>query len=178
MIKTITQARKFVLKEKICTLFKSNLIGIKSLWDSVDLPDRQKGEKGWGEKVGAVWSWKNALPEQFADEIFYGKIKGGAAVLMSMDYLRDKHYLEYHKSIEDCRELSRNIFDILRLEPYETGVLRGECIERFGCSKSQFDGALKELQITLNVVRSNEPGLERDTWLTFTEVYPDVSGLI
>jgi hypothetical protein len=84
------------------------------------------------------------------------------------------HYEKYHKPVEECRELSQNIFDLVRLEPYETGVLRRECIERYGCSKSQFDGALKELQITLNVVRSNEPGLERDTWLTFTEVYPDV----
>ncbi len=173
MIKTIGQARKFILAEKICTLFKSNLKGVKSLWDVVDLPDRQKGEGGWGEKIGAIWHWKNALPEQFPDEIFYGKLRGGAAVLMSMDYLKEVHYEKYHKRMEECRELSQNIFDLVRLEPYETGVLRRECLERFGCTKSQFDGALKELQITLNIVRSNEPGLERDTWLSFTEVYPD-----
>ncbi|MBL4575965.1 MAG: hypothetical protein JKY51_07690 [Opitutaceae bacterium] len=174
MIKTIDQARRFILAEKICTIFKSNLKEIKSLWDTVDLPDRQAGEGGWGEKIGAIWYWKNALPELFPNEIFYGKIRGGAAVLMSMAYLRESHYQAYHKPVEECRELSREIFELVRLEPYETGVLRRECLERFGCTKNRFDGALKELQITLNIVRSNEPGLERDTWLRFSDVYPDI----
>jgi hypothetical protein len=47
-------------------------------------------------------------------------------------------------------------------------------MEEQSCSKSQFDTALKNLQISLNIVRSNDPGIERDTWLTFQEVYPDI----
>jgi hypothetical protein len=47
-------------------------------------------------------------------------------------------------------------------------------IQEYGCSKSQFDTALKNLQISMNIVRSNDPDIERDTWLTFQEQYPDI----
>jgi len=33
---------------------------------------------------------------------------------------------------------------------------------------------LKNLQISINVVRSNDPDIERDTWLTFQEQYPEI----
>ena len=46
--------------------------------------------------------------------------------------------------------------------------------EKHGCSKSQFDTALKNLQISLNVVRANDPTIERDTWLPFQELYPGI----
>jgi hypothetical protein len=45
---------------------------------------------------------------------------------------------------------------------------------QFGCTKSRFDAALKELQITLNIVRSNEPDVDRDTWLSFQEIYYEI----
>ena len=47
-------------------------------------------------------------------------------------------------------------------------------MEEYGCTKSRFDTALKNLQISLNVVRSNDPTIERDTWLAFQEQYPDI----
>jgi hypothetical protein len=47
-------------------------------------------------------------------------------------------------------------------------------MERFGCTKSRFEGALKELQITLNIVRANDPGLERDTWVRFEDLYLEI----
>ena len=37
------------------------------------------------------------------------------------------------------------------------------------------DRALTELQTTLNITRSNAPEIERDTWLRFTEQYPEFS---
>jgi hypothetical protein len=80
-IKTLEQAHRFVIQKRICTL--------KSLSDSVDLPDKQPGETGWGQTITAVWSWKNQLPAHYPKEIFYGKTKGGAAVLMTLDYLRN-----------------------------------------------------------------------------------------
>ena len=46
-------------------------------------------------------------------------------------------------------------------------------IERHHCSKSQFDTALKQMQITLNIARSNDPGETNDRWLPFKELYPD-----
>ena len=173
-IKTIEEARKFVIQERICTLFSAKSKALSSLWDAVDLPDRQPGEKGWGEKISAVWSWKNQLPEYYPDEIFYGKIKGGIAVLMTIDYLREKHYARYHKDIRNCRRLAQEIHELIRLDVYETGPLRRESIARFSSTKSQFDTALKELQITLNSVRSNDVGVGKDAWLPFQEIYPEI----
>ena len=47
-------------------------------------------------------------------------------------------------------------------------------VEEFVCTKSQFDGALKKLQITMNIVRLNDPRAEQDTWVPFRELYLDV----
>jgi len=173
-VKTLEQACRFVIKERICTVFAGSSKTLKSLWDAVDLPDKQPGETGWGAKVGAVWSWKNQLPAQYPSEIFYGKMKGGSAVLMTVDYLHDCHYPQCHQEIHKCRPLAQQIFELICQAPYETTALRRESIERFACTKSQFDTALVELQVTLNIVRSNEPGIDRDTWLPFQEIYLDI----
>jgi hypothetical protein len=47
-------------------------------------------------------------------------------------------------------------------------------MKQFGCTKSQFDAALIELHVTLNIVRSNEAGVDRDTWLPFEEIYLEI----
>ena len=47
-------------------------------------------------------------------------------------------------------------------------------MEQFSCNKSQFDTALKELQVALNIVRSNELGVDRDRWLQFQEIYLEI----
>lgn len=47
-------------------------------------------------------------------------------------------------------------------------------MKELGCSRSQFETALKKLQITLNIVRSNDPDIDRDLWLSFEEVHPDI----
>ena len=174
MIKTFAEARLLIRELNICTIFESSKIELPSLWEHIDLPEKQNGEKGWGQKVTAVWDWKNRLPAEFPDEIFYGKIKGGLAVLMAMDYLRDFHFASSYRPVDELNSLSAHIFEKIRTEPWETTGLRKEVIEEYGCSKSQFDTALKNLQISLNIVRSNDPKIERDTWLTFQELYPDV----
>lgn len=174
MIKTFEEARLLIRELQICTIFESSKSGLPSLWEYVDLPEKQPGEDGWGEKITAVWDWKNRLPATFPDEIFYGKIKGGFAVLMTMDYLRDFHFASCHRSIAQLNPLAAYIFEKIRNEPWETTALRDEVMEAYGCSKSQFDTALKNLQISLNIVRSNDPGIERDTWLPFQEIYPEI----
>ena len=93
---------------------------------------------------------------------------------MTVDYLGRDHYPEYHKDIRDCRWLSQQIYESIRLDLCETGELRRDSIESFNCSKSQFDTALKELQITLNIARSNDIGVHRDTWLPFQEIYSEI----
>lgn len=174
MIKTFEEARLLVQQLQVCTIYDSAKTQLPSLWEHVDLPEKQPGEKGWGEKVSAVWDWTNRLPAEFPDEIFYGKVKGGFAVLMSMDYLRDVHFQSAYKPVDQLNLLAIQTFDKIRVEPWDTTSLRNEMIQEVGCSKSQFETALKNLQISLNVVRSNGPDIERDTWLPFQEQYPDI----
>ena len=171
-IKTMEDAAAFVKSVKICTIFPSDKTEHTSLYENVDLPEKQPGESGWGERVKAVWPWKNQLPTQYPNEIYYGKIKGGFAVLMDMDYLKNSHFATAYKSVESLNQLAQTIHEKIRIEPWTTTELRKEVVLERGCSKSQFDTALKNLQITMNVVRDCEA--EQDTWLTFREVYTDI----
>jgi hypothetical protein len=173
-IKTLKQAHRFVMQARICTVFPGPSKTMKSLWDVVDLPEKQPGEKGWGPKISAVWRWKNELPACYPQEIFYGKMKGGMAVLMTLDHLRDKHYPQFHQEIGGCRRLAQQIYELIRFDSCETTELRRAGVAQFGCTKSQFDSALKELQVTLNIVRSNEPDVDRDRWLPFQEIYYEI----
>jgi len=171
-VKTIEEARDFVMEVKVCTIFPSDKAGHTSLWDHVDLPDKKTGDPGWGEKMGAVWTWKNRLPCTYPNEIYYGKIKGGFAVLMDMEYLAETHFPAAYKPVESLNQLAQRIYEYIRNEPWTTTELRNEVVRDLGCSKSQFDTALKNLQISLNVVRDCEA--EQDTWLPFQEVYTDI----
>ena len=101
MIRTFEEARLLIRELNICTIFESSKTDLPSLWEYVDLPEKQEGEKGWGQKVSAVWDRKNRLPAEYPDEIFYGKIKGGFAVLMTMDYLRDVHFKSAYRSVDE-----------------------------------------------------------------------------
>ena len=171
-IKTLEDARRFVLKEKVCTIFPSDKVSCTSLYEHVDLPEKQPGESGWGQRMEAVWPWKNQLPTEYPNEIYYGKIKGGFAVLMEMNHLADEHFPDAYKPAESLNQLAQQVYDRIRIEPWTTTDLRNEMVRDLGCSKSQFDTALKNLQITLNIVRACDA--EQDTWLTFREVYTDI----
>jgi hypothetical protein len=171
-ITTLKDAASFVREVKVCTVFPSDKTDFVSLYENVDLPEKQEGEKGWGKRVEAVWVWKNQLPAHYPEQIFYGKIKGGFAVLMDLDYLADTHFPAAYKPVEKLNHLAQLIFEKIRNEPWNTTDLRKEMIEETGCSKSQFDTALKNLQISMNVVRDAEA--EQDTWLPFEEVHADI----
>jgi hypothetical protein len=176
-IKTLEQAREFVLRVKTCLIFGSQKSKLPSLWDVVTLPERQPGEKGWGRKITAIWTWKNQLPAECPDEIFYGKLPGGLAVLMSMAHLRDVHYPQHHKDVTQCSPLARKIFHLIRSEPLTTAELRKALPPTTTLTKSALDRALVELQVTLNIVRSNAPEVKNDTWLRFTDQYPEFKGI-
>ncbi len=153
-IKTFQQAYAFILKAKTCLIFGSKTSDLPSLWDVVDLPGRQPGQPGWGAKVEAVWAWKNELPAQFPDEIFYGKLPGGLAVLMCMEHLRHVHYPAHHRPVSTCSPLARRAFELIRSEPHTTAELRKALSPSGTISKSKADSALVELQVTLNITRS------------------------
>ena len=175
MIKTFEDACEFVLEHKVCTIFGSKNSPYPSLWDNVALSEAKPRGGGWSEKVKAVWAWKNEIPNTFPEEVFYGKVPGGDAVLMEMEYLRTVHYPKTHQPVSELDALARGIFEYIRSEPWFTGDLRKVAMAEFGCTKSRFDTALKNLQISLNIVRSNDPTLKNDQWVTFEEQYPRIA---
>lgn len=177
-VKTLEDALRFVERAEICTLFSDKVEGIPSLWDAVDLPETGGGRTKWGAKVEAVWAWKNELPEKFPEQVFYGKLPGGHAALMTLAYLRDTHYRSAWKPVAKCSELAQQVYEIVRLDSGTTGEIRKEAMARHGCSKSRFDTALKQLQITLNIARCIGPAASGDRWVPFREMYLDlVEGL-
>ena len=94
--------------------------------------------------------------------------------MIEMQYFRETHYPASFQPVSELDELAQQIYEFIRLEPNFTGPLRKRSIERLTCTKSQFDTALKKLQISLNIVRSNDPSLENDFWLTMREVHLDL----
>ncbi len=74
--------------------------------------------------------------------------------------------------MESLNRLAQQVFEKIHMEPWSTTDLRREMIQEVGCSKSQFDTALKNLQISLNIVRDSDA--EQDTWLTFREVHAEI----
>jgi hypothetical protein len=173
-VRTLKQARDYVLQVRICGIFSDAGVGMPNLWDVVDLPDRQPGEKGWGQKVIAIWHWKNELPALYPEEIFYGKIPAGRAALMSLDYLRREHYPKHHRPLPDCSAVAQRIYESLRLDPLTTGSLREELNMTRRPERNRFERALQELQVTLNIARRNSLEDENDTWVPFSDQYLDV----
>ncbi|GHC00971.1 AlkZ-related protein [Cerasicoccus arenae] len=174
MIKTFEDATEFVLKHKVCTVFGSKDSPYPSLWENTDISDKKPKGGGWNPKVSAIWDWKTRIPQTFPDEIFYGKVPGGDAVLMEMEYLRSTHYPKAYQAVSELPLLCQQIFECIRIEPWFTGDLRKHAVAEFHCTKSRFDTALKKLQISLNIVRSNDPNLDNDQWVPFREVHLDI----
>lgn len=173
-IRTLQAARTFVLKSKVCGIFSDDEGRMACLWDVVDLPDRQSGEKGWGQKVTAVWTWKNELPARWPEEIFYGKLPGGLAALMSLDHLRQTHYPAHYRPLRDCSHLAQRLLARLKLDPLTTAALRKEFGMKVRPEKTRFEKALLELQTTLNIARRNSLSDKNDTWVLFSEQYLQV----
>jgi hypothetical protein len=173
-IRTLAQARAFVRQVEICGIFSDANRTMSCLWNVVDLPERRPGERGWGQKISAIWRWKNELPAHYPHEIFYGKTTSGLAVLMSIEYLRDDYYPKHHRPLSDCSPLARQLYSLIKLDPIRTGALRKEMDMTDGSNRPKFDRALRELQATLNIVRRNSLLDENDTWVPFSEQYLDL----
>lgn len=174
-VRTLAAARAFVRRVGICGIFSDAKRGLPSLWTVVDLPDDRGPGRGWGQKVTAIWRWKNELPATYPDEIFYGKAPGGGAVLMSLDHLRSAHYPAYHRPLAALSPLARRVHAALRLEPLSTAALREELGLTDVAGRRQLDRALKELQTSLNIARRNDPADSLDVWVPFREQYLDVA---
>ncbi len=173
MIKSFEEAYRFVLERKIVSVFGSKGSPHPSLWDHTSLSEKKPGTGGWSPKVKAVWDWKTRIPQTYPDEVFYGKIQGGDAVLVEMQHFRNVHYPEAFQPVGELNALSQHVYEMIRQQPGFTGTLRKLATKQFGCSKSRFDTALKKLQISLNIVRSNDPLMKNDFWLPMREVHLD-----
>jgi len=174
MIKTFDDAYEFVLEHKVCTVFGSQNSPYPSLWDNTGLSEKKPKTGGWNPKVMAVWDWKTRIPQTYPDEVFYGKVHGGDAVLMEMKHFRNVHYPDAFQPVSELDPLAQRVYDFIRLEPDYTGPLRKRAIAELGCTKSRFETALKNLQVSLNIVRSNDPKLKNDFWLTMREEHLDI----
>jgi hypothetical protein len=174
MIKTFGDAYQFVLDQKVCTVFGSKCSPYPSLWDNTGLSEKKPKAGGWSPKVVAVWDWKTRIPQTHPDAVFYGKVQGGDAVLMEMQHFRDLYFPDAFQPVIELDPLAQEVYEFIRLEPAYTGPLRKLAIARLSCTKSQFDTALKKLQVSLNIVRSNDPKLKNDFWLPMREVHFDI----
>ncbi len=67
--------------------------------------------------------------------------------------------------------MARDIYELARIEPLTTTVLRKAILKGDKTRKHAFAKALVELQVTLNIVRSNAPEITSDTWVRFDEQY-------
>jgi hypothetical protein len=174
MIKTFEEAYQFVLDQKVCTVFGSKNSPYPSLWDNTGLSEKKPKAGGWSPKVMAVWDWKTRIPQTYPETVFYGKVPGGDAVLMEMQHFRTVHYPKAFQPISELDTLAQEVYELVRRETDYTGPLRQRAISRLNCTKSQFDTALKKLQVSLNVVRSNDPKLKNDFWLPMREVHFEI----
>ena len=174
VIKTFEDAYEFVMERKVCTVFGSQGSPYPSLWDNTQLSEKKPAAGGWSPKVLAVWDWKTRLPQTYPDAIFYGKVQGGDAVLMEMRHFRDEHYPAAYQPVSELDTLAQSVYQLICLEPNYTGPLRKQAMSSFGCTKSQFDSALKRLQVSLNIVRSNAIEHKNDFWLSMREVHLDI----
>ncbi len=170
-VRTLEEARNFVLARGICGVLH-NPKGKPNLWDAIDAPDKQAGEAGWGDKMGLVWSWKNDLPARYPTEIFYGKRKGGGAILCSMDALRGL-YREQYKLLDALSETARRLRAIIAQHPVNNKELRQIADMAGKDRKPAFDRALVELQVAFHIVRVNRTDVDGDTWTLFATQYPD-----
>lgn len=169
-VQTIQEARQFVLGVGVCGILHDKS-GAPNLYDAVDAPEKQPGDSGWGDKMGKVWSWKNELPARYPDEIYYGKRKGGGAILCSMDYLKGL-YVEQHKMLEALSETARKLFGYIEQNPVNNSELKQLSGMTGKASKSAYDKALLELQVAFQIVRVNQIDTDGDTWTPFAAQYP------
>ena len=173
-VRTIEDARAFVEQAGLCTILADRSGKLPSLWEAVDAPDKQPGEGGWGDKMGKVWSWKNELPARYPDTIFYGKLKGGRAILCSMQRLQEI-YREQRRPPSALSETARDLLEVIEQGPIPNKALRSATGLEGKTGKTRFDRALLELQVAMLIVRVNRMDVESDTWVTFESQYPELA---
>ncbi len=173
-VRTVDDALEYVREVGVSLIFapskRAKRDALPALWDVVDAPDKQPGDRGFGERTGLVWRLKNELPMTHPDEIFYGKLTGGRAMLCTIDHLR-RLYRTQRKGPDDLSRDARKLLEIIRLRPITNGELRMDAGFHLPDARSRFERALQELQVALLIARID---VDPDTWFLFDAVYPNL----
>jgi hypothetical protein len=174
-VRSVEDALEFVRSVGLCLIFEEKRTAKRepmvSLWDVVDAPDKQPGERGHGERAMVVWRLKNELPLTYPDEIFYGKLPNGRAMLCTLARLATLYRTQY-QPLDALGKDARRLFEIIRLRPITSGDLRLDAGFHLPADRSRFDRALQELQIALQIARVDT---DPDTWFLFDAAFPRVS---
>ena len=70
-----------------------------------------------------VWSWKNELPVRYPDAIFYGKRRGGGAILCSMTALKTL-YAQQHKPLHALSDAAQRLYAFVAQNPVTNAELK------------------------------------------------------
>jgi endonuclease-8 len=170
-VRTLEQARDFVLKVGLCGVLYDPKGKLPTLWDA--LAFTEAGPNAWGEHLIKIWELRQQLAATYPDQIFSGKIRGGHMVLMSMEKLQEQ-YARFHRPIEACSELAQQLYAIIAHEPIMTQPLRQTAGMITRKDRSRFERTLQELQRTFNIARvpSTHTG---DMWVPFHQQYPHIA---
>lgn len=171
-VRTLTEARDFVLAVGLCGVLHDPKGKLPTLWDALAFTGG--GPDAYGEKLAEVWAIRQQLVATYPNEIWSGKIRGGRVVLMSMARLRQE-YARFHKPIEMCSELAQQLYAIVEGGPVMTIELRQAAGLVTRKDRSRFERALQELQSTFNIARV--PAADGgDAWAPFLRQYPQLAG--
>ncbi len=168
-VRTVEDARRFVREVGLCLIFaERGRLALPSLWDVVDAPDKQPGERGFGERASLVWRLKNDLPMAYPDEVFYGKLRGGRAMLCTLERLETIFREQRREPGEVSRDAQR-LLSVVRTRPIANHDLRAEAGFDRPEARARFERALQELQVALLIARVD---VDPDTWFLFDAAYP------
>lgn len=170
-VRTLRQARAFVLQAGRCGIFSDDRGRMPCLWHAVDLPGRRAGEKGWGPKITVIWTWENELPALYPDEIFYGKIPAAWPSCSAWTTCATGITRPTTARCASAARSRKKIHGLLRHDPLTTAQVREELGMTRRPERSLCDRALQELPTTLNIARWNRLEDTRDAWVPFTEQY-------
>lgn len=167
-VHTLAEARDFVLVVGLCGVLRDLKGKLPTLWDALAFTGG--GPDAYGEKLAQVWALRQQLVQTYPDDIFSGKVRGGRVVLMSMERLRQE-YARFHRPIEACSELARQLSAIVEQGPVNTIELRQAAGLVTRKDRSRFERALQELQSTFTIARA--PAADGgDVWVPFPRQYP------
>jgi hypothetical protein len=167
-VRTVEDARRFVQEVGLCLIFnETERARLPALWDVVDAPDRRPGER-----VSLVWGLKNDLPMTYPDEVFYGKLRGGRAMLCTLDRLVEL-YRQQRVEVSTVSRDAQRLLRVIAARPITSRELRAEAGFEDRASAARFTRALQELQVGLLIARVD---VEPDTWFLFDSAYPEIAG--